>query len=602
MRTHPVTGEQVPDESARRFGFIATNSLWQTFNRRVVAHHPQAGPSLALVYAVPDHPWVDAAEGADGRISMTVAQAGLGEGLLERVTREVPGPDHAVVELSGRQGLINADLTVGPNVANAKALEANEGLSCRGVSLHGAGFIVTPEEAGQLGLGRIAGLHRHIRQYRNGRDITSRPRGVMVIDLFGLTAEQVRTRFPEVYQWVHDRVKRERDLNNRPSYRDNWWIHGEARSDFRTALAGRRRYIATVETSKHRFFVFLDASVLPDNKLVNIALDDAYFLGVLSSQVHVAWALAAGGRLGVGNDPRYNKTRCLEPFPFPDATEVQRGRIRALGESLDAHRKRQQELFPELTITGMYNVLERLRSAEPFSDDDRSMHEQGLVSVLREIHDELDAAVLDAYGWPQGITTEEILYRLSAGTGPRRLIRASRGADAARCRSVGPHLHPRPPPGGLGDRGYIGRVESGSACGERVQGVAPRRPIVVPELVLLNVDAQSKRLPARFYRSGNGREPVREWLMNLHAEDRRAIGEDIKEVEFSWPVGMPLVRPMGRGRWEVRSGVSDGRIARVLFCVANQRMVLLHGFIKKAEKTPNADLELARSRMKGENE
>ena len=76
-----------------------------------------------------------------------------------------------------------------------------------------------------------------------------------------------------------------------------------------------------------------------------------------------------------------------------------------------------------------------------------------------------------------------------------------------------------------------------------------------------------KRLPARFYRSDTGREPVREWLMSLDAIDRRRIGEDIKDVEFSWPIGMPLVRSLGRSIWEVRSSLAHGRIARVLFCV-----------------------------------
>src|ERR1035438_671291 len=87
----------------------------------------------------------------------------------------------------------------------------------------------------------------------------------MVIDLFGLSADEVRERFPGVYQHVADHVKPERDQNNRPSYRDKWWIFGEARANFRPALKDLRRYIATVETSKHRFFVFLNASVLPDN-------------------------------------------------------------------------------------------------------------------------------------------------------------------------------------------------------------------------------------------------------------------------------------------------------------------------------------------------
>jgi hypothetical protein len=234
----------------------------------------------------------------------------------------------------------------------------------------------------------------------------------MVIDLFGLTAEEVRTRFPAVYQHVVDHVKPERDQNNRASYRDNWWIHGEPRANFRPALIGLRRYIATTETAKHRFFVFLDASVLPDNMLVNIASSDAYVLGVLSSRIHVAWALAAGGRLGFGNDPRYNKTRCFEPFPFPDASEPQHERIRFLGEQLDAHRKRCQEAHPDLTLTEMYNSLVDLRAGQPLSTASQTVHDHGLVSVLRDIHDDLDRAVAEAYGWSPELSTEDILFRL----------------------------------------------------------------------------------------------------------------------------------------------------------------------------------------------
>ena len=107
-----------------------------------------------------------------------------------------------------------------------------------------------------------------------------------------------------------------------------------------------------------------------------------------------------------------------------------------------------------------------------------------------------------------------------------------------------------------------------------------------------------KRLPAAFYQLPSGREPVREWLKALGDEDRKIIGEDIKHVEFSWPIGMPLCRPLGKGLWEVRSDVTDGRIARVLFCINDGRMVLLHGFIKKTQKTPDADLELAIKRRK----
>lgn len=107
-----------------------------------------------------------------------------------------------------------------------------------------------------------------------------------------------------------------------------------------------------------------------------------------------------------------------------------------------------------------------------------------------------------------------------------------------------------------------------------------------------------KRLPAFFYELPSGRSPVREWLRSLDAADRKIVGEDIKDVEFAWPIGMPLVRALGRGLWEVRSTLTQGRIARVLFCTHENRMVLLHGFIKKTQKTPGTDRDLALKRMK----
>lgn len=108
-----------------------------------------------------------------------------------------------------------------------------------------------------------------------------------------------------------------------------------------------------------------------------------------------------------------------------------------------------------------------------------------------------------------------------------------------------------------------------------------------------------KRLPAHFYRSDSGREPVREWLKGLELEDRKVIGEDVRDVEFSWPIGMPLVRSLGRELWEVRSSLPRGRIARVIFCVEQGCMVLLHGFIKKTQKALQHDIDLALKRKKG---
>lgn len=413
----------------RRFGFITTNSLPQVFNRKVVAQNLNATKDpLSLIFAIPDHPWLKSAlsdgqaasDHAAVRIAMTVAEKGDHLGHLYRVNSEgdTSSVEGTNVELAEETGRIFADLRIGSDVAGALPLKSNEDLCCPGVKLHGAGFIVTPEQATSLGLGRIPGLEKHIRPYLNGRDLTGSSRSAMVIDLFGLSSQQVQKRFPEVYQRIYDLVKPERDQNRRASYSEKWWVFGEPRSAFRPALKGLTRYVSTSETAKHRVFVFLDSSVLADNRLVCFALSDAFSLGVLSSRIHVTWTLAAGGTLE--DRPIYTKTRCFDPFPFPDASEDQKQTIRGIAERLDAHRKRQQELHPALTLTEMYNVLEKLRVDEPLTVEDHAVYEMGLIGILRQLQDELDTAVFAAYGWSSDLTTEQILANIVALNAQRR--------------------------------------------------------------------------------------------------------------------------------------------------------------------------------------
>lgn len=110
-----------------------------------------------------------------------------------------------------------------------------------------------------------------------------------------------------------------------------------------------------------------------------------------------------------------------------------------------------------------------------------------------------------------------------------------------------------------------------------------------------------KQLPATFFRQESGAEPVRDWLLSLPEVDRKEIGDDIRTAEFGWPIGMPLCRKIAgrKGLWEIRTNLSDKRIARVFFCAHQGRMVLLHGFIKKTQKTPLNELDTAERRMKG---
>ena len=197
----------------RRFGFITTNSITQTFSRRVVERHLKAKDPVQLVYAVADHPWMKmagrrgGAHRADGRGGRR-GGGGLGargSGREAQYRRAGGGAGNGARDDHGE-----ADAWGGCD-GGGGSLWANEALSSRqGLKLHGAGFIVTPAKAAALGLGRVPGLEDHILPYRNGRDLAQRSRGVMVIDLYGLSDREVMERFPAVYEHVAETVKPER--------------------------------------------------------------------------------------------------------------------------------------------------------------------------------------------------------------------------------------------------------------------------------------------------------------------------------------------------------------------------------------------------------
>lgn len=434
-----------------RMGLITTNSLTMVFNRRVVqaaldgslagtgggasgggsglipaARPKSAQPTPAgatpgadvapgraqaenrschLAFAIPDHPWVDSANGAAVRIAMTVLVPGPGEGEQQTVTAESAGEyGEVVVVLCAKNGLLHADLSAGANLVAATRLLANSGMSFMGMIPLGAGFWVSEGEAKGLGWGADPSLSKHIRRYINGKDLMDKPRGILALDFHGLTVDELRQRFPAAYQWLLERVKPQRDQDKRPSRRNRWWLWGEAVPKFRQAVAGLARYIGTAETAKHRVFSFIDGDVLPDQKVRSISSDDPFVLGVLSSVSHVQWALAAGGTLE--DRPVYNTTRCFETFPFPDEftglTPTLRERIANLAQQIDDHRKRvlaTPGAPRDLTLTNLYNVREALRAARPLTDKEKAIHTTGLVGVLHQLHTELDAAVLAAYGW-----------------------------------------------------------------------------------------------------------------------------------------------------------------------------------------------------------
>jgi hypothetical protein len=163
---------------------------------------------------------------------------------------------------------------------------------------------------------------------------------------------------------------------------------------------------------------------LVESTIIAIAVDDPVHLGVLSSRPHLLWALSIGSRLGIGNDPRYNNSSCFDTYPFPAGSDTDRQVIGEIAERLDAHRKRQLANDPELILTDIYNVIDKMRAGEPLTPVERDIHARSLASVLLDLHNRLDAAVFAAYGWPPTLTDDEILARLVA-------LNAERAAEEA---------------------------------------------------------------------------------------------------------------------------------------------------------------------------
>ncbi|WP_420466621.1 class I SAM-dependent DNA methyltransferase [Panacagrimonas sp.] len=394
-----IAAEKVRAGNLRQFGLITTNSIRQEFSRKVLIRHMNAKPPVSLAFVIPDHPWVDSSDGAAVRVAMTVASAVESPGRLQTVRRESPGEEGEVnVELVTVKGLITSSLNIGFDVSRLNTLTGNARLSCVGYQLTGTGFVVGEAEARNLDANFCSPQSRIWPLY-SGRDLTQKSRGMHAIDVCDLSIPELREKQASIYQWIASRVKPERDQNPRASVRDRWWIYGEARNTFRPALAGCDRAIATSLTAKFRTFQFVESRAICDSTTVMFALDSAEHLGTMSSRAHVLWSLEAGSRLGVGNDSRYTKGSCFETFPFPDLTPEQSTRIGGLAEAIDAHRKRQQAAHPDLTLTGCYNVLEALRQQRPLTTKEKIIHEQGLVSVLASLHDDLDREVLAAYGW-----------------------------------------------------------------------------------------------------------------------------------------------------------------------------------------------------------
>jgi hypothetical protein len=363
---------------------------------------------LHLVLAIPDHPWTRVTKDAAAvRIAMTVAEAGAGDGRLVTITGERDiDTDAPVLDEDERTGPVNADLTVGADVTGVTPLRANAGISSNGMLLAGRGFVLSRGEAEALIAADGERARAVIKPYRGGSELVRGSEDRFVVDLFEYDEKGARAHFPGLYQHLLKSVREAREkvalrssTPDAADYLARFWQFAKNRPGLRAALAGLARYVATTETTKHRIFQFVPGNLIADHMIIGIASDEAYQLGVLSSNPHRDWALRLGGWLGIGNDSRYAKSRVFDPFPFPEASPALRSAIAALAEELDATRRTALAENPRLTMTGLYNLVEEVRSGAELSPGREAEVVKARARIVAKLHDDLDQAVADAYGW-----------------------------------------------------------------------------------------------------------------------------------------------------------------------------------------------------------
>ena len=389
--------ELVRDSKTNQFGFITTNSIHQTFNRRCVeAFLNNDKKPVSITFAIPDHPWVDSADGAAVRIAMTVAEKGMTTGELRLIQSEdLSSKGEYQIDTSLKIGFINSRLAIGPKISASAKLLSNKGLGIKGFELGSQGFLISAAE-GHSWISADSTLKSVLYPYMNGRDLIAGKVERYVIDFNGHD-EKSASNFPKPFNHILSHVLPTRVQNREDRTAKKWWLFRRSGAELRSATKELKRFIATTRTAKHRVFQFVTSPLRAESKIVVIASNSSEHLCNLSSVIHCFWSLRAGAFLE--NRPNYNHIECFDPFPFPDLDDQPdlKETLRTLGEQLDAHRKARQAEHPELTLTGIYNVLEKLRKEEPLTDKDKVIHDQGLVTLLKQIHDDIDDAVVEAY-------------------------------------------------------------------------------------------------------------------------------------------------------------------------------------------------------------
>ena len=388
----------------RAFGLVSSNSIADGFNRKVVANAFKSKNPISFKFAIKDHPWPDSSEAADVRVAMTNCVRGKTKGVLLRLKNEQDAKNsNAELEYESFYGDIAANISIGANPDELKPLLSNEKISFQGMIPSGDGFRVDATLANRYWKYKDAAF---LKPYYIGEDVTDRPRREFIIDFFGLSLDEARSNAPELYQIVLEKVKPYRELNKEDRQRNSWWLFARDRAELRRSTEGLKRIICIPDTSKHVPIQFVATGILLDAQVYSVVLDKGKFLAVLASAIHRGWLWKIAPRQGKGNDIRWKPNQVWKSFPFPASVtdlDTDKCRLDGLGEHLDAFRKERLEDWDWLTMTRLYNALERYREAmnggDSLTEQERDVHERAQVAILAEIHDEIDRAVLDAYGW-----------------------------------------------------------------------------------------------------------------------------------------------------------------------------------------------------------
>jgi type II restriction/modification system DNA methylase subunit YeeA len=433
---------QIEAGHALRAGLVATNSIRGGANRQVLERILETpsplmgeggGEKLLIFNAWSDEPWVN--EGAAVRVSLVCfgnpPQPPFFKG-GSHATSDPPlekGGGEAGGILNGQPvAEIYADLTGrmvgdgGMDLTQARPLRQNAGVAFQGPEKNGA-FDIPGDLARQwLALPNPHGRPNSdvLRPRWNGLDLTRRPSDTWIID-FGTDLPETQAALYEApFEYVIQHVKPERDNNRDANRKKYWWRFGRTGEDVRTALKPLTRYIATPHVAKHRLFVWLPVSVLPDKMLIVIARDDDAMFGILHSRFHELWALRLGTSLE--DRPRYTPTTCFETFPFPKGAllDAHAPAIAAAARELNALRERW--LNPPEWVERIPEVVpgypDRLIPKPEFAAELKKRTLTNLYNQrpawLVNLHRVLDEAVAAAYGWPAELPDEEVLRRLLA--------------------------------------------------------------------------------------------------------------------------------------------------------------------------------------------